>query len=95
MAKEDYFPTAMGKNRLRFFLSIMRFDDKATRADRLLNDKLAAFREIWDIFLKHVIQCTWEVLRSALMNSYFHSKEEVLFSSSCLKNQASMESKFG
>ena len=42
----------MGKNCLPFLLSMMRFDDKATRAKRRLNDKLAAFREIWDMFVE-------------------------------------------
>ena len=31
---------------------MMRFDDKATRAVRRLNDKLAAFRKIWDMFVE-------------------------------------------
>jgi len=31
-------------------LSVLRFDDKATRTDRRLEDKIAAFREIWDMF---------------------------------------------
>ena len=42
----------MGKNRLRFLLSMMRFDDKAPRAERRLNDKLAAFHKIWDMFVE-------------------------------------------
>ena len=46
------FPAVMGKNRLRFLLSMMRFDDKATRAVRRLNNKLAAFRKIWDVFVE-------------------------------------------
>ena len=31
---------------------MMRFDDKATRAVRRLNDKLAAFRKICDMFVE-------------------------------------------
>ena len=42
----------MEKNRFRFLLSMMRFDDKATRAGRHLHDKLAAFRKMWDKFVK-------------------------------------------
>ena len=42
------FPAGMKKNRFRFLLSMMRFDDKTTRAERRLND-------IWDILLKLVI----------------------------------------
>ena len=46
------FPVVMEKNCLRFLLSIMRFDDKATRAKRHLNYKLAAFHKIWDIYVE-------------------------------------------
>ena len=46
------FPAVMGKNCFWFLLSMMRFDDKATRAVRRLNDKLAAFRKIWDRFVE-------------------------------------------
>ena len=31
---------------------MMRFDDKATRAVPRLNDKLAAFRKKWDMFVE-------------------------------------------
>ena len=46
------FPPVMGKNRFRFLLPMTRFDDKATRALRRLNDKLAAFRKISDMFVE-------------------------------------------
>ena len=36
---------------VRLLLSVIRFDDKATRTERLLEDKMAAFREIWDKFI--------------------------------------------
>jgi len=45
------FPLVMAKNRFRFLLSVIRFDNKATRTDRRLEDKMAAFREIWDNFI--------------------------------------------
>jgi len=45
------FPVVMAKNRFRFLLSMIRFDDKATRTERRLEDKMAAFREIWDMFI--------------------------------------------
>ena len=41
----------MEKNRFRFLLSVIRFGDKATRTERRLKDKMAAFREIWVIFI--------------------------------------------
>ena len=40
------FSAVTEKNCFRFLLSMMRFDDKATRAVRRLNDKLAAFRKM-------------------------------------------------
>jgi hypothetical protein len=39
----------MAKNRFRFLLSVIRFGDKALRTERCLKDKMAAFREIWDM----------------------------------------------
>ena len=45
------FPLVMAKVRFWFLLSVMRFDDKATRTERRLEDKMAAFREIWDVFI--------------------------------------------
>jgi hypothetical protein len=46
-----FFPLVMAKNRLRFLLSVIRFDDKAPRTERRLEDKTAAFREMWDMFI--------------------------------------------
>jgi hypothetical protein len=45
------FPAVMTKNHFRFLLSIVRFDDKATRTEHCLEDKIAAFPEIWDMFI--------------------------------------------
>lgn len=41
----------MPLNRYRAFLSCCRFDDKITRVERQLTDKLAAIRELFDIFV--------------------------------------------
>jgi hypothetical protein len=38
------------KNLFRFLSSVIRFDDKATRTERRLEDKMAALREISDMF---------------------------------------------
>ena len=46
------FSADMEKNRLQFLLSMMRFDDKATRAKRRFNDKLRLFRKVWDVFVE-------------------------------------------
>jgi len=50
---------------------VIRFDDKATRTEHRLEDKMAAFREIWGKFIG------WLAQLSASMNNYFHSEEEV------------------
>ena len=50
--RKNFFSAVMGKNCLRFQLSMMRFDNKATRAKRRLNDKLAAFHKIWNMFVE-------------------------------------------
>ena len=46
-----FFLLLMAKNRFLFLLSVIRFDDKARRTERRLKDKIAAFREIWDMFI--------------------------------------------
>ena len=46
------FPAVSGKNCIQFLLPMTKFDDKATRAVRCLNDKLAAFRKIWNMFVE-------------------------------------------
>ena len=53
------FPAVMGKNRFRFLLSMMRFDDKAARAVRRLNDNSVAFAKYGICLLKYVNQYTW------------------------------------
>ena len=46
------FPAVMEKNFLSFLLSMMRSDNKATTAERRLNNTLAVFREIWDMLVE-------------------------------------------
>ena len=46
------FSAVIGKNHLQFLLSMIRFDDKATRAKRRFNDKLRLFCEVWDMFVE-------------------------------------------
>jgi hypothetical protein len=46
-----FFSAVMSKNRFRFLLSVIRFDDKATRTERRLEDKMAALREVLDMFI--------------------------------------------
>jgi hypothetical protein len=41
----------MAKNLFQFLLSVIRYDDKTTRTERRLEDKMAAFRGIWDMFI--------------------------------------------
>jgi len=41
----------MVKNRFRFLLLVIRFYDKATRTERRLEDKMGAFRGMWDLFM--------------------------------------------
>jgi len=88
------FPVAMAKNRFRFLLSMIRFDDKATRTERRLEDKMAAFLKIWDMFIG-LCKSLYLVASAVLMNNYFHSEEDMDSGNICRKNQASMESKFG
>ena len=45
------FLVVTAKNRFRFLLSVIRFDDKATRTECRLEDKMAAFSEIWDMVI--------------------------------------------
>jgi hypothetical protein len=79
------FLVVIAKNRFRFLLSVMRFDDKSTRTDRRLEDKMAAFREMWDMFIGLCKSFIWLVRLSASMNIYFHSEEDVDSGNICLK----------
>lgn len=45
------FTATMSRTRFRDILKYIRFDNRATRADRQATDKLAAFRDIWTMFL--------------------------------------------
>lgn len=45
------FIATMSRTRFRCIMKYMRFDDKATRDERLNHDKLAAFRDIWTMFV--------------------------------------------
>lgn len=45
------FRSTMTCERFKQILRFIRFDDKATRPERRLYDKLAAFRQIWNMFV--------------------------------------------
>ncbi|KAI4471642.1 piggybac transposable element-derived protein 4 [Holotrichia oblita] len=47
----DIFRTRMSLKRFLFMLTCLRFDCAATREARRANDKVAAIREVWDIFI--------------------------------------------
>jgi hypothetical protein len=53
--KEDIrrpiFTAAMGRERFLSIYRFLRFDDKSTRVTRREHDRLAAIREIWDMFV--------------------------------------------
>ena len=76
-------------------LSVIRFDEKATRTERRLEDKMVAFREIWEKFiglckpLYLVGSAVW------IDEQLLHSEEDADSGNICRKKQASMESKFG
>lgn len=42
---------SMGKFRFKFLMSCLRFDDKSVRL-RLINDKFAPIRKVWDLFIQ-------------------------------------------
>ena len=44
------FSATMGKNRFKFLLANIRFDDEESRPLRWKNDRFAAFREIFELF---------------------------------------------
>lgn len=47
------FPAAISRDRMKHLLSFIRFDDMETRTERRKTDKLAACRQIFDIFVKN------------------------------------------
>lgn len=42
--------TTCVETRFEFLINCVRFDEKATREERKINDKFAAIRQIWDLF---------------------------------------------
>lgn len=49
----EIFLLAMSEQRFRFLIRFLNFDDKTTRQDRRLTDKLAPIRELFDIFVEN------------------------------------------
>lgn len=47
------YRATMPRQRFEFLLTFLRFDDKSTRDQRKLTDKLAPIREIWNIFINN------------------------------------------
>jgi len=45
------FLATMSVKRFKMLLCFCRFDNKATREQRRATDKLAAFRDVWDMFV--------------------------------------------
>ena len=44
------FSATMAKNRFKFLMANVRFDDEETRAERWSSDRFAAFREVFEMF---------------------------------------------
>ena len=44
---------AMSESRFSFLMRCLRFDDRATRAERRKQDRFAPIREVWDAFIQH------------------------------------------
>lgn len=49
--RRSFFTAAMSRNRFEEISIFLRFDDKSTREERKLQDKLAAIRDIWNMFV--------------------------------------------
>lgn len=49
----ELFRTTMSRNRFHFLMQFVRFDDKETREERKVYDKLAPIRDIVDRFVTH------------------------------------------
>ena len=49
-----FYRSAMSLQRMQQLLRFLRFDNYQTRAKRLKEDKLAAFRDVWNMFLANI-----------------------------------------
>ena len=47
------FRATMSQTRFEFLLLCLRFDDKSTRMERKSEDKFAAIREVWELFISY------------------------------------------
>ncbi|KAK0136475.1 PiggyBac transposable element-derived protein 4 [Merluccius polli] len=52
-----FFKETMPRNRYRQIMKCLRFDNKDTRAERLLADKFALISDTWNSFVKNSIAC--------------------------------------
>jgi len=76
-------------------LSVIRVDEKATRTERRLEDKMVAYREIWDKFVGLCKPLYLVGSAVCIDEQLLHSEEDADSGNICQKKQASMESKFG
>lgn len=51
--RRAFYTASLSRNRLEEISTFLRFDDKSTRAERKENDKLAAIREVWNLFVSN------------------------------------------
>jgi len=73
------FRCVMNERKFVFLLSMIRFDDKITRAERRAADKLASIREIWERFSwKTVKNITSQVMTAQLMSNSLDFEADVL-----------------
>lgn len=55
--RRAFFTAAMSRTRFSELMIFMRFDDKGSRDARRATDKLAAIRDVWDLFVDNCKKC--------------------------------------
>lgn len=74
----------------------LRFEDKRSRPRRLKEDKLAAFRDIWEMWTARLPLLYKTRARTYVWtSSWFRLEAAAPSVNACLENQPNMESKFG
>ena len=51
---KPFYRAVISKNRFKFFIRAIRFDNYRTRQDRIQNDRLAAVSEMWSLFINNL-----------------------------------------
>ena len=85
----------MTRNKPHLVLRYIRFDEKATQAQRRGTDKFAAIRQLWESVILNCQNSFFPHANVIIDKQLFHVALDVFLYSTCLKSLQSLELNFG